>query len=46
MLNMDRAFGAPDDEVIHPEPYCQLCEREGHTVRSCPTRDDDPGYGD
>lgn len=23
------------------EGYCVLCEREGHTLRSCPTRDDD-----
>lgn len=24
-----------------PEPHCQLCDRDGHTVRSCPTRDDE-----
>lgn len=23
-----------------PEPECELCHREGHTIRSCPTRDD------
>lgn len=22
------------------EGYCELCEKPGHTVRSCPTRDD------
>lgn len=25
------------------EDYCDYCEREGHTYRSCPKRDDDPG---
>lgn len=31
------------DEIRHPldELYCVLCEREGHTLRSCPERDDD-----
>jgi hypothetical protein len=33
-----------DDEQYTPEPYCVLCERDGHTLGSCPTRDDD--YGD
>lgn len=22
-------------------PYCVLCETPGHTIRTCPTRDDD-----
>jgi hypothetical protein len=26
-------------------PYCDYCETVGHTFRSCPRRDDDPGYG-
>lgn len=30
------------DEILHGEVYCDLCEREGHTFRSCPQRDDDP----
>lgn len=25
-----------------PEPYCDYCENDGHTFRSCPMRDDDP----
>lgn len=24
--------------------YCDYCERKGHTFRSCPARDDDPGF--
>jgi hypothetical protein len=23
-------------------PYCDYCEQDGHTYRSCPARDDDP----
>jgi hypothetical protein len=26
--------------------YCDYCEREGHTFRSCPARDDDPDYSE
>ncbi len=26
------------------EEVCPECERPGHTFRSCPKRDDDPGY--
>lgn len=35
-------IGRDDEEQIHPfdRLYCQLCEQEGHTQRSCPTRDD------
>jgi len=37
-----------DDDVTsgptreHVEDYCDYCERDGHTFRSCPKRDDDP----
>jgi len=28
------------------DDYCDYCEQEGHTFRSCPKRDDNPDYGD
>jgi hypothetical protein len=33
-----------EDLVFAPEPYCDYCERDGHTFSSCPARDDE--YGD
>lgn len=30
------------DEDVVPEPYCDYCEKEGHTFATCPARDDDP----
>lgn len=41
----DRPF-ADDVEHIHPldRLYCDYCETEGHTFRSCPRRDDEPDY--
>jgi len=29
-----------DDRISAIEGYCDYCEREGHTFRSCPRRDD------
>jgi hypothetical protein len=29
-----------DDDHERVEDYCDYCEREGHTYRSCPRRDD------
>lgn len=29
-------------EQVADEPYCDYCEEEGHTFRSCPARDDTP----
>lgn len=34
--------GLIDEERFTPEPYCDYCEQDGHTFRSCPRRDDDP----
>lgn len=28
----------------YDEDYCDYCEREGHTFRTCPARDDEPVY--
>lgn len=30
-----------DEEHVRAEPYCDYCEREGHTFTSCPRRDDE-----
>lgn len=30
----------PETHSPSEEPYCELCGQEGHTLRSCPTRDD------
>lgn len=32
---------ANSDPDPHPDLYCNYCETEGHTFRSCPRRDDD-----
>jgi hypothetical protein len=32
----------PSGFAYEPEPYCDFCERTGHTFRSCPARDDEP----
>lgn len=31
-------------EQLVVESYCELCEQEGHTARTCPTRDDSDEY--
>lgn len=28
-------------DQAYEDPYCDYCEREGHTFRTCPERDDD-----
>jgi len=30
-----------DHEHVVEEPYCDYCERSGHSFRSCPARDDE-----
>lgn len=29
------------EELEWPEEYCDLCEVDGHTFRTCPARDDE-----
>lgn len=36
---MDEEF-----EVLVEEEYCDLCEQEGHTFRTCPQRDDEDSF--
>jgi len=40
---VDPAYEAWCDEQYDSEPYCDYCERDGHTFRTCPERDDDFG---
>lgn len=37
MSDAELAFERARDAI---EGHCELCDAEGHTVRSCPTRDD------
>jgi hypothetical protein len=32
----------PEYEGDYFEPFCDFCEEEGHSFRSCQMRDDDP----
>lgn len=38
MSDADRAYEEAMNAIIG---YCDLCEVEGHTFRTCPARDDD-----
>ncbi len=38
-------IGPDEASFDDPRPlYCDYCETEGHTFRSCPKRDDDDDY--
>lgn len=40
-LDSERRHALEDHETLAEDGYCVLCDGYGHTVRSCPTRDDD-----
>ena len=40
------SWGTGPSGLMPDEPYCDYCERDGHTFASCPRRDDDSGDDD